>query len=92
MSEERKMSADELASELYARQGYYLIAIDIPLDYGFIVRSVDPETGDPQMPLRVVEKAIKTKFLEQRKMAEDISGLLFRDPCGPYFYRVEAMD
>lgn len=87
------MSGDELASALYAEQGFVVIAGPHPVAIGTVVRGYPTALGALHTPLRVIGDATAQDFRTQRAIAARVCG------CPQYpvivtdrFYRAEPCD
>lgn len=85
------LSADELAAELYRRQGYLIYNSSHPKNLGDVVCEV--EAGDSKLdtPLRIVGRSTLAEFTSQQRLAQELGWSSEYIPY-PYFYYVEAAD
>lgn len=92
------MTSDELAAELYARQGYLVISRDEPAKIGEQLGGGIAHEHDGHIASRanipIVVSAIsnRSEFCAQQSLADGIDGMVSSGGHGPYYYRVEAMD
>lgn len=88
-----QMTGDELASRLFAEQGYLVIAASKPLDIGSLLPpSWCIDNRPHSCPLRIVALSSQQEFRSQRALAEKLDPGALCTVDHPYFYRVEAAD
>lgn len=92
------LSAVDLASELYRRQGYLILCDRNPIPVGTIVTDAKIKTStsdDRMVPVRVVAESNREEIMEQIRVAAEIEPHA-EDITLPdhfrFFYRVEALD
>lgn len=97
MTDERAMlTADELAAELYRRQGFLVVNHSLRVQVGSILPAANGQrVGVMSVPLRVIGLSNESEANHQHALAISIYG----GPVGygvvwqkPFFYRVEAAD
>ena len=88
------MTPDELAAEIYSRQGYLVIASHKPEVIGGIISAGTNMLGDMNTPLIVKALSTKEEFMAQDKIGASLLGYEPIDlkAMYTYFYRVEAAD
>ena len=95
MTDERPaMTADELAAELYRRQGYLLVCPREEHPIGFIGNGICPSLGSLQTPLKIVGIGTvaehNAQFLLALSLCPDLAVLPATQ--AQFIYRVEAAD
>ena len=92
------MTAEELARQLYERQGYLLIATTRPHKIGEITDTVLHDFTEPRnqnvTPLRVVAESSQVEMAVQGRLIGELVGVPYKGPRQgwKYYYRVEAAD
>lgn len=88
------MTADELAAELYQRQGFLVVESLYKKEAGDVICGAATTQGSVVTPLIVRGVASRDEFRKQHDIAMSLVGgpLYNSDREKPYIYRVEAAD
>lgn len=88
---EGEMTAEELATELYQRQGYLVGEYPWPLEIGAVLGCFS-HMGTIRPPVRVVDVSTREKMTAQRELSQEITGRKAGKIKWNNFYLIEACD